>query len=64
MIGLKKNKAHIKPKHCSDCDELLKDGNWLKYAGRINKRCRSCNSKHMKKYNNKRYKSIKESKIW
>ena len=64
MMGVPKNKPYKKPKHCSDCGEQLLDNNSLKYLGRTNKRCKPCNSKVYKKYNKKRAKALKESKIW
>ena len=64
MIGLRKKKPYKKPTHCSDCDEQLLDNNSLKYLGRTNKRCKPCNSKNLDKYNKKRAKALKESKIW
>lgn len=63
MITLAKRKRK-EITHCLDCDVKLVEGNRLRSGGRTQSRCRPCNRKHLKKYSDKRYKAIKDNKLW
>ena len=64
MIGLPKKNPADTPANCRDCNDKLTKKNWIKYTGKKNARCRKCLSKYVQKYNQKRYKRIKENKLW
>ena len=64
MITLPKGERKKQPTHCNLCGDKLVESNKYIYMGTLHLRCRKCLSKISKKYNEKRKKALKDSKLW
>ena len=64
MITLPTRRKLTRRTNCKDCDVKLTEENRIRHGGKTQARCKPCNRKYLKKYNDKRYKAIKENKLW
>ena len=66
MKGLRNKKRHSEPTNCKECGVELTSENIKKVKSygiyKTGLRCKVCSNKQTNKYNQKRYKAIKDSK--